>query len=161
MKIKVLPEPGGCSGGESVLDPAGHGISLQRTIARSRHAVLSEKLLCKFLVLADLVPESIQVAKPLVKMVSDVRRPIAELGIKVVVVITFPRGQEAIISSPDRLERDGVGILPRRRPELVHFPVVLALDKSVRNLNVRLPPIGVPVLQMTFVSLRRPFGDSL
>ena len=92
MEIKVLPKPGGGCGGEAVLDPSRHRITLKGTIARSGKSLFPEELFSEFLVLADLVPKSVQVAQALVKMIPDVRWPVTQLGVQIVVVIAFPGG---------------------------------------------------------------------
>ena len=155
MEIEMLPKPSGGRGRESILDPPGHRVTLQGTITRNGKPLFPEELFSEFLIFSYLTPKSIQVAQALVKMVPDVRWPVTQLGVQIVVVITFPRWQITVIRSPYRLERDWIRVLPGGRSELVHFPVVLVLDKGVGNLNSRLLPERVPILHVPFIGLCR------
>ena len=104
MEIEMLAEPSGSGGGESVLNPSGHGITLKSAVSRHRQSVFPEEDPCELLVLTHLVPKRVQIAQALIKMVADISWPITQLGVEVVVVIALPWRQETIVRCPDRLQ---------------------------------------------------------
>ena len=151
MQIEMLSQPCADRRRHGVLYPSAHRLAGQGANAGNIHPVRPEILSGIFFIHITLFPKGIQIAHPLLQMVAGIGRPITQLCVQVMMVVSFPGRQHPVIGCPDCLKGNRIRVLAGSRPELVHLVVVLFLQERIRQRDGRLCPIAFPEVHMRAV----------
>ena len=90
VQIEMLSQPCADRRRHGVLYPSAHRLAGQGANAGDIHPVRPEILAGIFLIHVTLFPEGIQIAHPLLQMVAGIGRPITQLCVQVMMVVSFP-----------------------------------------------------------------------
>ncbi len=107
VAVEGVGDPRAVCRRQAVHCPAGERLAVERHDAGYGGAGGSVEGLGEFAVFGEQVPHEIDETEAFVEMAGGQIGPIGELGVEVVVVIAFPRGQLALVGGPDALQGDG------------------------------------------------------